>query len=85
MSQLEWKDLTGPAGVLTTSSSCCRDAFDARATKAKVEAPVGIVSRFVLGKLRNRHFFSLVELNDAVRNCVTKINVKVMKQLTEPQ
>jgi transposase len=29
--------------------------------KAKVEAAVGIVSRFVLGKLRNRRFFSLVE------------------------
>ena len=38
--------------------------------KAKVEAAVGIVSRFVLGKLRNRRFFSLVELNDAVRDCV---------------
>ena len=49
--------------------------------KAKVEAAVGIVSRFVLGKLRNRRFFSLVELNDAVRNCVTEINAKVMKRL----
>jgi transposase len=49
--------------------------------KAKVEAAVGIVSRFVLGRLRNRRFFSLVELNDAVRDCVTKINAKVMKQL----
>ena len=51
--------------------------------KAKVEAAVGIVSRFVLGKLRNRRFFSLVELNDAVRDCVTKINAKVMKQLKQ--
>jgi len=51
--------------------------------KAKVEAAVGIVSRFVLGKLRNRRFFSLVELNDAVRDCVTKINTKVMKQLKQ--
>jgi transposase len=49
--------------------------------KAKVEAAVGIVSRFVLGRLRNRRFFSLVELNDAVRDCVKKINAKVMKQL----
>ena len=40
--------------------------------KAKVEAAVGIVSRFVLGKLRNRRFFSLVELNDAVRDCVSE-------------
>ena len=51
--------------------------------KAKVEAAVGIVSRFVLGKLRNRRFFSLVELNDAVRDCVTTINAKVMKHLKQ--
>ena len=49
--------------------------------KAKVEAAVGIVSRFVLGKLRNRRFFSLIELNDAVRDCVKTINAKVMKHL----
>ena len=51
--------------------------------KAKVEAAVGIVSRFVLGKLRNQRFFSLAELNDAVRDCVTQINTKVMKQLKQ--
>jgi transposase len=51
--------------------------------KAQVEVAVGIVSRYVLGKLRNRRFFSLVELNDAVRDCVTKINAKVMKQLKQ--
>ena len=44
---------------------------------------MGIVSRFVRGKLRNRRFFSLVELNDAVRECVTKINAKVMKPLKQ--
>jgi transposase len=51
--------------------------------KAKVEAAVGIVSRFVLGKLRNRRFFSLVELNEAVRDCVATINAKVMKPLKQ--
>ena len=51
--------------------------------KAKVEAAVGIVQRFVLGKLRNRRFFSLFELNDAVRDCVTQINAKVMKRLKQ--
>ena len=30
--------------------------------------------RFVLGKLRNRRFFSLAELNDAVRDGLAKIN-----------
>ena len=38
--------------------------------KAKVEAAVGIVSRYVLGRLRNQRFFSLDELNEAVRDCV---------------
>jgi transposase len=51
--------------------------------KAKVENAVGIVSRFVLGKLRNRRFFSLAELNDAVRECVAQINAKVMKPLRQ--
>ena len=51
--------------------------------KAKVEAAVGIVARFVLGKLRNRRFFSLEELNAAVRDCVTEINAKVMKRLNK--
>ena len=51
--------------------------------KAKVENAVGIVSRFMLGKLRNRRFFSLAELNDAVRDCVAQINAKVMKPLQQ--
>jgi transposase len=51
--------------------------------KAKVEAAVGIVSRFMRGKLRNRRFFSLIELNEAVHDCVTKINAKVMKPLKQ--
>ena len=51
--------------------------------KAKVENAVGIVTRFVLAKLRSRRFFSLSELNDAVRDCVTQINAKVMKPLQQ--
>ncbi len=46
--------------------------------KAKVEVAVQIVERFVLAKLRNRRFFSLAELNAAIRDCVTTINAKVM-------
>jgi len=49
--------------------------------KAKVEAAVGIVSRYVLGRLRNRRVFSLPELNAAIRDCVAAINAKVMKRL----
>ena len=49
--------------------------------KAKVEAAVGIVERYVLGRLRNHRFFSLDELNAAVWECVTVINAKVMKRV----
>ena len=49
--------------------------------KAKVEVAVQIVERFVLAKLRNQRFFSLAELNAAIRDCVATINAKVMRQL----
>jgi len=51
--------------------------------KAKVEVAVLIVERFVLAKLRNRHFFSLDELNVEVRECVATINAKVMKKFAK--
>jgi transposase len=47
--------------------------------KAKVEVAVQIVERFVLAKLRNQRFFSLAELNAAIRECVATINAKVMR------
>ena len=49
--------------------------------KAKVEVAVQIVERFVLAKLRNTTFFSLAELNTAIRDCVAAINVKVMRRV----
>ena len=49
--------------------------------KAKVEVAVQIVERFVLAKLRNRCFFSLAELNAAIKECVATINAKVMRRL----
>ena len=49
--------------------------------KAKVEVAVQIVERFVLAKLRNRRFFSLAELNAAIRDCVAAINAKVMRRI----
>src|SRR5947207_2137342 len=49
--------------------------------KAKVEVAVQIVERFVLAKLRNRTFFSLAELNAAIRDCLTAINAKVMRRV----
>ncbi len=49
--------------------------------KAKVEVAVQIVERFVLAKLRNVTFFSLAELNVAIRECVAAINAKVMRRV----
>ena len=49
--------------------------------KAKVEVAVQIVERFVLAKLRHSRFFSLAELNDAIRDCVAAINAKIMRRV----
>src|SRR5439155_10853254 len=49
--------------------------------KAKVEVAVQIVQRFVLARLRNRRFFSLDELNSAIRECVADLNAKVVRKL----
>ena len=50
--------------------------------KAKVEVAVQIVERFVvLAKLRTRTFFSLAELNAAIRDCVAAINAKIMRHI----
>lgn len=42
--------------------------------KAKVEAAVLIVERWLLGRLRNRHFYSLAELNQALRELLRDLN-----------
>jgi transposase len=49
--------------------------------KAKVEVAVLIVERWVLARLRNHRFFSLIELNDAVRECVADLNDRIMRKL----
>ena len=49
--------------------------------KAKVEACVGIVERWLLGRLRNRIFYSLAELNTAIAGCMALLNdVRVVRQ-----
>jgi transposase len=42
--------------------------------KAKVEAGVLIIERWLLGRLRNRRFYSLAELNQAIRDLLVKLN-----------
>ena len=49
--------------------------------KAKVETAVLIVQRWVLARLRNRRFFSLAELNVAIRTLVDELNARLMRRL----
>jgi transposase len=49
--------------------------------KAKVEVSVLLAQRWVLAALRNRTFFSLADLNAAIRERVEVINGKVMRRM----
>lgn len=42
--------------------------------KAKVEVGVLIMERWIIGRLRNRRFYSLAELNDAIRELLVELN-----------
>lgn len=48
--------------------------------KAKVEQGVLLAERWILAALRNRTFFSLEELRDAVKPLVEKLNNRTMRQ-----
>jgi len=50
--------------------------------KAQVEAGVLLVQRWILAALRNRTFFSLAELNAAIRELLDKLNNKPFKKLS---
>ena len=49
--------------------------------KAKVEVGVQIVERWILARLRNRRFFSLAELNQAIRELLEDLNGRVTRHL----
>ena len=49
--------------------------------KAKVEVGVQIVERTILAVLRNRQFFSLAELNDAIAELLSRLNQRSFKKL----
>ena len=49
--------------------------------KAKVESSVLLVERWILARLRNHTFFSLKELNDAIRGLLDQLNTKPFKKL----
>jgi transposase len=47
--------------------------------KAKVEQSVLLVERWVMARLRNRRFFSLIELNLAIADLVGELNARIMR------
>ena len=47
--------------------------------KAKVEQAVLLAERWILARLRNLRFFSLVELNAAIAELVAELNARVMR------
>lgn len=49
--------------------------------KAKVETGVLVVERWILAALRHRTFFSLAELNTAIRALLEKLNARPFKKL----
>ena len=50
--------------------------------KPKVENAVLVVERWILAALRNRTFFNLTELNEAIDNLLEKLNTKPFKKLS---
>lgn len=49
--------------------------------KAKVEVGVQNVERWILARLRNQKFFSLLELNQAIRDLLEDLNRRTMEHL----
>jgi transposase len=49
--------------------------------KAKVEAGVLIAKRWILAVLRKRTFYSLAELNAAIRECLEHLNTRPMRRV----
>lgn len=49
--------------------------------KAKVECGVLVVTRWILAALRNRQFFSIAELNIAIRELLSRLNNRPFKKL----
>jgi transposase len=49
--------------------------------KAKVEVAVQVAQRWIVARLRHRRFFSLAELNAAIRELVDRLNDRVTRHL----
>jgi transposase len=50
--------------------------------KAKAEVGVQVVERWILASLRDRQFFSLGELNEAIRELLVRLNSRPFKKLS---
>jgi transposase len=50
--------------------------------KAKVEAGVQLVQRWILAALRNRTFFTLDELNEGIAGLLTRLNAKPFRKIS---
>jgi len=53
--------------------------------KAKVEAGVQVVERWILARLRNRRFFSVAELNEAIGELLERLNERPFHKLPGSQ
>ena len=53
--------------------------------KAKVEAGVLIAKRWILAALRHRTFYSLAELNRAIRELLERLNSRALRKLNKPR
>ena len=49
--------------------------------KSKVETGVQVVERWILARLRDRQFFGLAELNQAILKLLVELNQREMKHL----
>lgn len=49
--------------------------------KAKVEAGVLVAQRWILAVLRHRTFFTIAEMNDAIRELLERLNTRPMRKL----
>lgn len=47
--------------------------------KAKVEAAVLVAQRWIIARLRNRRFFSIAQVNAAIRPLLDEINTRIMR------
>ena len=72
---------TYPRWPTITAPRFCRRGRESRATRPRSRSAVQIVERWILARLRNRRFFSLAELNAAIRSLVAELNARLMRKL----